>query len=222
MAAMEHAARVRAHVTALNRQRATQPLKPSAAALVLTARVQRDVKREHGTVSVRRQEGLAARSVVLDHEGVSHAERARVGQRASKRCAEKRVDGREKSIVEPAASKRQLLQRHIGRRVVEVPLRRPAAHLARDGLAFSDDRVALLLRKERERRREDERQRRYARLAGREHCAVRLKLGGAERTEHCLRIHRSKGSHRLLVGDVVTLGHHARHPRAPCTHACRK
>eukprot|EP00965_Chrysotila_dentata_P200925 6180267-Pleurochrysis_carterae.AAC.3 len=41
MAAMEHAARVRAHVTALNRQRATQPLKPSAAALVLTARVQR-------------------------------------------------------------------------------------------------------------------------------------------------------------------------------------
>ena len=67
-------------------------VEPGAAADVLVARVERHVEGEDRAVTVRREEGLPARRVVLDDEGVRDAEAPPARQALLERLAEQRVD----------------------------------------------------------------------------------------------------------------------------------
>ena len=92
-----------------------------------------------------RQKRLAARRIVFDNEGVRDAQRAPVGQAALEGVAKQGVDAVGQRVgVEKPARQWQLGERDVGRRVVEVPLRRPAARASGPLLRLADDVFALL------------------------------------------------------------------------------
>ena len=70
---------------------------------------------------------MATRRIVFDYKCIGDPERARVGEHPIEGLAEHRVDPVEAQLIEPLECPRQLLQRDVCGRVVEMPLGRPAA-----------------------------------------------------------------------------------------------
>ena len=70
---------------------------------------------------------MATGRIVFDYECIGDAERSRVGEDPIEGLGEHRVDPVEAELIEPLECPRQLLQRDVRRRVVEMPLGRPAA-----------------------------------------------------------------------------------------------
>ena len=155
-----------------------------AAALVLVQIVERDVEREHAAVAVRAQLALPGARVVLDDEGLAHADR--VARVAAAAVAQREIKGvrdegprdlGEQLLAQPAQRLWQLLHRHVGGGVARVPRGRPAAARRGDRLALGDDVIARGTVDERLARVADERARAHDRLV-RRHCHVAVEGEG--------------------------------------------